>query len=194
MFQLFLAAEEHAAAAAGDHAAHPAVGHAGVLDIGNWLPGVTALIVFLIAFIFLAIFVWPKITKALDEREQKIRSEIESAEKAREKANAALAEYERNLASAREEASRMISQAKTDAKAAADELRSRNQAEMVEMKTRATREIESAKQAAISAIYNEAASLGVSIASKILQREVNEGDQARMIDDSLQELTQAGRS
>jgi F-type H+-transporting ATPase subunit b len=194
MFQLFLAAEEHAAAAAGEHAADHPVGHAGVLDIGNWLPGVTALIVFLTAFIILAVFVWPKITRALDEREQKIRSEIESAEKAREKANAALAEYERNLASAREEASKMINQAKADAKAVADELKSRNQAEMVEMKQRATREIESAKQAAISAIHNEAASLGVSIASKILQRQVNEGDQARMIDDSLQELAQAGRS
>ena len=189
MFQLFLAADEHAAAAT-DHG----VGHAQVLDIANWLPGVTALIVFLIAFVFLAIFVWPKITKALDEREQKIRSEIESAEAAREQAKAALAEYQKSLATARDEASRMITQAKADAKAVAEELKSRNQAELVEMKQKATREIESAKQAAISAIYNEAANLGVAIAGKILQREVNERDQARMIDDSLQELTQAGRS
>jgi F-type H+-transporting ATPase subunit b len=192
MFQLLLAADEHATGAAADHG--HAAGHAGVLDIANWLPGVTALLVFLIAFVILAWKVWPTITKALDEREEKIRSEIESAEAAREQAKAALAEYQKSLASARDEANRMIVQAKADAKAVAEELKSRNQAELVEMKQRATREIESAKQAAISAIYNEAANLGVSIASKILQREVNEGDQARMIDDSLQELTQAGRS
>lgn len=190
MFQLFLAADEHAAAAAGDH---PVV-HADVLDIANWLPGVTALIVFLAAFVILAWKVWPTITKALDEREQKIRNEIESAEAAREQAKAALAEYQKSLSSAREEANRMIAQAKSDAKVAGEELKARNQAELVEMKQRATREIESAKQAAISAIHNEAANLGVSIASKILEREVNERDQARMIDDSLQELTQAGRS
>ena len=192
LHSLFLAFAEPAAGHAAD-AAHGAT-HADVLDPMNWLPGVTALIVFLIAFAVLALKVWPTITKALDERDRKIRDEIESAEAAREQAKAALAEYQKSLASAREEANRMINQAKSDAKAAADEMRTRNQAELVEMKQRATREIESAKQAAIAEIYNEATNLGITIAGKILQREVSAPDQERMIDDSLRELTNAGRS
>jgi F-type H+-transporting ATPase subunit b len=189
LHSLFLAFAEPAAGHASD--AHAT--HAEVLDPMNWLPGVTALVVFLIAFGVLAFKVWPTITKALDERDRKIRDEIESAESAREQAKAALAEYERSLATAREEAGRMINQAKADAKAAADEMRARNQAELVEMKQRATREIESAKQAAINEIYNEASQLGVAIAGKILQREVSARDQERLIDDSLRELTNAGR-
>lgn len=187
MLNLLLAFEEHAPGAI-EHAEH-----AGVLDIGNWLPGVTALVVFLIAFAILGTQVWPKITKALDDRENKIRDEIKSAEEAREQAKAALAEYERSLAKAREEANAMINKAKADAKATGEELRARSAAELAEMKLRASKDIEAAKQAAISAIYAEAASLGVSIAGKILHREINARDQQHLVDASLQELVKTGR-
>jgi F-type H+-transporting ATPase subunit b len=87
----------------------------------------------------------------------------------------------------------MIAKARSDAKLAAEELRTKNQADITEMKQRATREIESAKQAAISSLYQEASSLAVSIAGKILEREISPSDQKRMIDDSLHELARAGK-
>ena len=169
------------------------VEHAGLIDASDWLPAVTALAVFLIAFVFLYIKVWPMIIKGLDDREAKIRHEIESAEQAREQAKAALAEYQQSLAHARDEANAMIAKARSDAKMAAEELRTKNQADITEMKQRATREIESAKQAAISSLYQEASSLAVSIAGKILEREISPNDQKRMIDDSLHELARAGK-
>jgi F-type H+-transporting ATPase subunit b len=173
-------------AAAHGAAAHGAE-HAEVMAI-NWLPSVTALVVFLTALGILYIKVWPQITRGLDERERKIRDEIRSAEEAREQARAALAEYERNLASAREEANAMIVRAKSDAKAAADDLRARNQQELAELKQRATREIDSAKHAAIAELHGEAASLAAAIAARILQREISVADQQRLVDDSLREL------
>ena len=165
--------------------------HAKVLDISNWLPGVTALVVFAIAFIILGIFVWPKITKALDEREKKIRDEIAAAEAAREQAKAALAQYEHSLSKAREEANQMIAKARSDAKAVAEELRSKNESDLTEMKQRATREIESAKQAAIDSLHAEASNLAVAIARKILQREINASDQQALMEESVQELAKA---
>jgi F-type H+-transporting ATPase subunit b len=174
------------------HAAHST--HAEVFDVANWLPGVTALIVFGLAFFVLAWKVWPMITKGLDEREAKIRNEIKSAEEAREQAKAALAEYQRNLASARDEANAMIAKAKVDAKAAGEELRTRNAAEVAEMKQRATREIESAKHAAISELHAEASSLAIAIAGKILEREISPQDQKRMLDESLHQLAKAGKN
>ncbi len=190
MFTLLLGFQEHAA-----EAAHEGTGtHAQVLDTMNWLPGVTALVVFGIAFFVLAVFVWPKITKGLDDREAKIRHEIESAEQAREQAKAALTEYQKNLASAREEANAMISKAKADAKAAADEMRNRNQTEMTEMKQRAMREIDSAKHAAISSLHEEASNLAYVMAGKILGREILPSDQKRMLDESLHQLAKAGKN
>lgn len=152
------------------------------------MPYITAIVVFGLAFLILYLKVWPKITKGLDDRDQKIRSEIEQAELAREQSKAALSEYQRELATAREEATRMVAQARNDAKAVADELRARNAEELTELKQRATREIEVARQQAITSIYAEASNLAVSIASKILQREITDQDQQNLVDESLEEL------
>ena len=164
------------------------------LMAANWLPAVTALVVFLLAFGFLYMKVWPKIAQGLEDRENKIRQEIESAEQAREQAKAALAEYERSLASAREEANAMIVKAKADAKAAGEQLRARNEAHLVEMKLRATRDIDSAKAAAIGELHTQATMLAADIAGKILAREITAEDQQRLINESLDELGAASRT
>ncbi len=164
-------------------------GSAQVLDIANWLPGVTALVVFLIAFAVLATKVWPTITKALDEREAKIRNEIKSAEEAREQAKAALAQYERELANARNEANAMIQKARAEAKATADELRARNEAELADLRGRAQRDIQAAKARAIAEIHAEAANLAVAVASRILKKEITVEDQRGLVDDTIRGLS-----
>ncbi len=162
--------------------------HTEVMDPANIIPGITTLLVFVIAFAFLAVVVWPKITKGLDDRENKILQEIRAAEESRAQAKAALAEYEKNLASAREEANQMIAKARADAKAVAEELRNQNAAELAEMKERAAREIKSAKENAIVELHAEAAALAAAMASKILAREISASDQQRLIEESLQQL------
>ena len=152
------------------------------------VPLVTTLVVFVVAFLILKATVWPKITHGLDEREKKIRDEIQSAEDARQQANEALREYEASLATARQEAANMIANAKANAKAAAEELRQRNDADLAEMKKRVTRDIGAAKQAAINEIYAEATNLATAIAGKILQREISVQDQQHLVDESLREL------
>ena len=178
---------------AADEAAEHGVESAELMA-ANWLPAVTALVVFLLAFGFLYVKVWPKIAQGLEDRENKIRHEIESAEQAREQAKAALAEYERSLASAREEANAMIVKAKADAKAAGEQLRARNEADLMEMKQRATREIDSAKAAAIGELHTQATMLATDIAGKILAREITAEDQQRLINESLDELGTASRT
>ncbi len=160
------------------------------LELG-WLPLVTTIIVFSAFFAVLKFKVWTPIQKGLDDREQKIRAEIESAEEARARADAALKEYEDSLATAREEASSMIAQARQDARTAGDELRKRNETELAELKQQAGREIEQAKQAAIVEIHAEAAMLGSAVASKILQREISAADQQQLVEESLRELAGA---
>ena len=164
--------------------------HAGVMAL-NWLPAATSLVVFLVAFGFLYVKVWPKIIQGLDERDRKIRQEIQAAEDARRQAGEALAQYEESLADARKEAGQMIARAKAVATAAANELKTRNEAELANMKQRATREIESAKRAAIAELHAETATLAAQIAGKILKREISAADQQRLIDESLSELAGA---
>ena len=150
----------------------------------------TTIVVFIIFFVLAAKFVWPQILKGLDERDQKLRDDLDSAEEARTQAKSALAEYEEELAKARTEAGELITKARQAAKAAAEELRSNNTRELAEMKNAATADINAAKKAAIGELHNEASTLAVAIASRILDREISSEDQQTLLSESLAELGQ----
>jgi len=184
------AAAEHGAAG---HAEHEAVGAIPNVKQGLWT-GITAAVVFMIFFVILSIKVWPTISTALDERAAKIRTSIEEAEEAQKQAKAALAEYERNLAQARAEAQKMLDDAKQQQQAIAVELKAKSEAELASMRDKAKRDIDAAKGAAIAEIHAHATALATSMASKILKREINPGDQQRLIQESLRELQGAGRA
>lgn len=153
------------------------------------LPAATAIVVFLLAFAFLAIFVWPKIAKGLDDRNNKILGEIRAAEAAQAKARAAQVEFEKRLEEARAEADRTVRAARAEAERQAEELRAIAAKELEDMKNRATQELEGAKRAAISEIHAMAAGLATTVAGKILKREIQPGDQKRLVEESLSELS-----
>ena len=151
----------------------------------------TTIVVFVIFLLLASKFVWPHILNGLDQRDQKLRDDLEAAEEARQQANAALLEYEEELKKARTEAGEMIATARQDAKAAAEELRSNNTRELAEMKHAATADINAAKKAAIGELHAEASTLAVAIASRILNREISSEDQQSLLSESLAELGQS---
>ena len=171
------------AAEAGHGAATTPVEHVNLFQF------VAAILVFGIAFFVLSVTAWPKISKGLSERENKIRNEIEAAEKARKSADQALKDYEKSLAEARAEAQAMIDQTKAEQVRVVAEQRVKAEAEIAEMRASALTSIDAAKRAAVSDLYAEAAAIATSAASKILQREVNEEDQRRIVEESIAEFT-----
>ncbi len=150
--------------------------------------GVTALVVFAIVAVFLQVVVWPKISKGLSDRENKIREEIESAEMARSQAKAALEQYSKSLADARAEAQKMIDTTKAAQSALAADLRAKADVELSALRDRAMKDIDAARKAAVAEIYNETAMLASNVAAKILKREINSGDQSRLVEESLGEM------
>lgn len=152
------------------------------------MSSIVALTVFLVVLTVLSVAVWPKIAKGLKEREQKILSEIKAAEMARQQANMALQNYEKSLAEARAEAQRMLEQARAQQQAQAAEIKAKADAELGAMKDKVMRDIDAAKKQALADIYGEAAGLATMVAGKILKREVNSGDQQRLVQDALVEM------
>lgn len=148
----------------------------------------TAIVVFVIFLLLSIKFIWPQLLKGLDQREEKLRGDLDSAEEARKQANDALAQYEAELAKARTEAGEMIAKARQDAKAAAEELRSNNTRELAELKNAATADINAAKRAAIGELHAQASTLAVAIAGKILDREISADDQQALVKESLAEM------
>ncbi|MBN8643642.1 MAG: F0F1 ATP synthase subunit B [Planctomycetes bacterium] len=147
-----------------------------------------AILVFLIVFAVLSKAAWPKILGGLEAREKKIREEIFAAEESRKKASEMQAAHSKELAAAKAEAQRMIEQTRADAARTAADLRVKAEAEIAQMREQALASIEAAKKAAVQDIYNEAAGMATAAASKILERELNPADQARLIEHSLTEF------
>ncbi|MEO1129493.1 MAG: F0F1 ATP synthase subunit B [Planctomycetota bacterium] len=159
-----------------------------VVAINPW-QFAAALIVFGASVFVLQKTAWPKILGGLEERENKIREEIFAAEEARKRADAALKDYEASLAEARAEANRMIEATKAEQARMAADLRAKAEAEVTQLRESAMRGIEAAKRAALSEIYAETADLSTRVAAKILERDVNEDDQRRLVDESVNEYT-----
>lgn len=167
------------------HAAH--IEKAGVLPTAaqGIIPGIVSLVVFAVVLALLSIMVWPKISGALDERANKIKSEIDAAEAARMTAKAALEEYQASLAQARAEAQKLIADAKAQQQVQFAEMKAKSDAELSAMKSKAVAEIDAAKKAALAEVYSQAGALATSVAGKILQREVNSADQGRFVNEAL---------
>jgi len=159
----------------------------GVMDF-NLLQYIAAVLVFVLALAVLSKTAWPKIMKGLEDRENKIRNEISSAEQARTRADDALKQYEKSLAEAKAEAARMIEATKAEQSRLAADLRVKAEAEINELREGALRSIDAAKKAALADVYAEAADLATRVASKVLEREVNPGDQKRLIEQSVKEF------
>ncbi|MEM1329263.1 MAG: F0F1 ATP synthase subunit B [Planctomycetota bacterium] len=179
------AAETHTA----EHGDH---GH----EKGGVIPGVkqglvtglATIIVFGIVLFILGTQVWPKILGGLNERSEKIRSEIAGAEEARKQAKRALEEYEANLAEARAESQKMLENTKAEQAKLAADLKARADKELSEMRDKAMRDIDAAKRQALNEVYSEAALLATTVAAKILKREISEQDTSALIDESLTEI------
>jgi len=175
----------------GDHA-HEAQGLIASVSQGV-VSSVATLVVFGLVFGVLATAVWPKILKGLKDRENKIREEIESAEMARQQAKDALEQYQKSLADARAEATKMLETTRAQQAQLAADLKAKADVELTAMRERALKDIETAKRAAVSELYSQSSQLAAIMAGKILRRSVTAEDSQRLLDESIQQL-QSGRN
>jgi F-type H+-transporting ATPase subunit b len=153
---------------------------------------VITLLIFLGLLAVLAKYAWGPIVKSLDEREKRIRGDIEAAEKARADAEASQAKYRAELDQAEARVRDLMAQAQADGQQLATRIRMQAQEEAEETKERAHREIEQARRDAIESVRREAADLAVAVAEKILRRDINADDQKRLVEASIEEMEKAG--
>ncbi len=177
-----LAGSTVAMAAEEAHEADPSV------FAGTIAQSIAAIIVFLLLFSLLYKMAWGPILKGLQEREAKIKGDLHSAEAAAQKAAATLAEYQAKLATAQAEVMKIMDQGRIDAQKLADSIKTQTQEEITATRQRAQADIRTAKEQALAEIYATTATLATDVAGKILQRQINEQDQERLVHESLAEL------
>jgi F-type H+-transporting ATPase subunit b len=138
---------------------------------------------FAVVFFFLAKFGLPQIKKAMNDRTEKIRSDIASAEAQRDEADQVLAEYRAQLNDARTEAGRIIEEARQAADQIKHDQEQRLQAELAELRQRAVADIESAKAQAVNDLRGEVADLAIGAAETIVQRSLDSATQTQLVED-----------
>jgi len=175
-------AGEYAAGEHGDD--HGEVNPLGIFDF-NVMHYIWNMLMFLILLGVLMWFVWPAVLKGLREREQKIRTDIQQAQNAREDAEKMKADFEKQLAESRQESQRIIAEATTAAEQRAAQREAEHQRKMDADRERAKAEIASAKEAALADIYAQTATLATEAAAKILGRSLNPDDQRDLVDQTV---------
>src|SRR5438093_1239231 len=98
-------------------------------------------IAFFILFAVLTWKVWPAVKKMLDERANKIREGLESAEKSKAEADRMLEQYRKQLDEARGEAQKIIEEAKRTAESLRADLVKKSEAEAQDIVNRARADV-----------------------------------------------------
>lgn len=141
-----------------------------------------AVISFVIVFGLLAWKAWPAIKKALRDREDRIRGDLERAEQARLEAETSLEEYRRQLAEARNEASKIIEEARAAAEQVREERIAAIDGEIAEHRARAAEDIRLATERAMSELQGRVAQLSIELAEKVVERNLDRDTQVQLIE------------
>ena len=139
-------------------------------------------LVFVLLIFLLRKFAWKPILEAVNEREESIEGALKAAEKAREEMKSLQADNEAVLREAREERERILKEARDMKNKMISEAKDAAAAEADKAIVSAKAAIEAEKTAAIAELKNQAASLSIDVAEKILGQELGaENKQTAMI-------------
>jgi len=138
-------------------------------------------IVFAILVWFTMKFVWPPITKALDERAQKIADGLAAADKAKSELSVANKRVEEELAKSRNESAVRLAEAERRAQALIEEAKAKATEEGGKIIAAAKVEAEQQTVKARESLREQVAALAVKGAEQILRKEVNAGVHADLL-------------
>lgn len=134
---------------------------------------IAQLVVFLLLAWFTAKFVWPPITRALDERAKKIADGLAAADRAKAELASANREVEQELARSHHESAQRLAEAERRAHAMIEEARRKAEEAGETIIAQAKAEAEQQVIKAREALRDQVAGLAVKGAEAILHREVN---------------------
>jgi F-type H+-transporting ATPase subunit b len=134
-----------------------------------------------LVFLFLK-FAYPAVQKGLEARTQRIRDDLEQAEKAKTEAESVLAEYKKQLADSRAQADKVIDEARKQAEKVKDDMIAKANDEVAELKSKAQADIETARTAALASLQGSVAEIAIELAEKVVEKNLDRETNKRLID------------
>lgn len=133
-------------------------------------------------------FVWPPITKALEERRNKIAEGLASAERGKKELELARQRAVQDLKEAKLQAADIIEKAQKRVTHMLEEAKSNAQGESARLIQMAQEQITQEVNQAKEALRKQVSKLAIAGAEKVLEREVNETTHQALFDKLVQEI------
>ncbi|VXB07715.1 ATP synthase subunit b [Microbacterium sp. 8M] len=148
-----------------------------------WYDLVWSALWFLVILLVVWFYALPRFTKMLDERSAAIEGNIAKADEAQKQAEAALAEYTRQLAEARTEAGTIRETAREDGKKIVAEAKETAAAEAARLTAAAHAQIEAERQTAFVSLRNEVGGLALDLAGGVVGETLSDDARATAVVD-----------
>lgn len=142
----------------------------------------------LIIFTILKRFLFKPVQNVMAARQEQVDKMYGEAEESRNAAQGMKQEYETRLATAREEADGIVKNAVQTAQRKGDAILAEASTQASRMKQKAEEEISTERKQMLSDVRSEISDIAVSIASKVVEREVQKKDHDHFVDEFIRNV------
>ncbi|EDL62417.1 F0F1 ATP synthase subunit B [Gimesia maris] len=153
-------------------------------DLALW-----SLIVFVVFIFVLRAFAWGPLIQALDERELRVITAINTAESKQKESEELVKEHARKIEAAQDEIQAMMVEARSDADRIKQDVLAQARQEAESIKTHAVDEIERARELALKDLFDQINGRVIDATEQVLGRALNESDRDRLINEALSQIS-----
>jgi len=143
---------------------------------------------FLVLLFAMSKFAYPAIKKSMDARSEKIRSDLDNAERVKTEAETVLEDYKRQMADARNESNRIIEEARQTADQLRRDLMQRAEAEVAELRQRTRDDIAAAQERATADLQGRVGELAIELAGKVVEANLDRDANMRLIENYIAQV------
>ena len=158
-----------------------------LLGVNPWT-ALFALANFLFLFFMLRKFLFNPVMKMIDDRQKEIDDLYKDAEDAKKDAQAKQQEFDRKLSAAQQTSEQLVREAVARGQSREEEILRQANAQASAMMDKAADDIAREKKKAVNDAKDEISVIALSIAGKVVGRELNDADHARLVDGFIEEL------
>lgn len=128
-------------------------------------------------------FLFKPINGIIEKRRAMADAELQNAAAAKDEANAMKAEYEKNMLEAKNKANEILVSAQKTAVYQSEEILKEASRQAAAIKEKAEKDIAQEKRKAVNEVKDEIGGMAMEIAGKVIEREINEKDHKKLIDE-----------
>jgi len=128
---------------------------------------------FAVLFVVMVKFGYPAVVKTMNARTERIRSDLDAAEKVKSEAEGILEEYQRQLNDAKGEANRIIEEARQTAESLRRDLMAKAESEVAELRQRSSDDIAAAQDRALADLRAKVADIAIGAAEKVVEKSLD---------------------